>query len=102
MGKKNIGERTCIGCGRKAHKGDLLRLVVDEEGRIVVDAKQRAPGRGGYLCRREQCFDQAAKRRRMSVRFRRDVKVDSSSLIEIAREQFRARAGGPERKSPQS
>ena len=86
MGKKNIGERTCMGCGRKAHKSDLLRFVVDEKGKILFDPAQRAPGRGGYLCRREACFDQAVKRRRVSFRFHRDVKVDAPSLIHLVPE----------------
>ena len=88
MGKKDVGERTCMGCGRKAHKSDLLRFVVDEEGKILFDAAQQAPGRGGYLCRREACFEQAVKRRRVSVRFRRDVKVDAPSLTHLVPEQF--------------
>jgi predicted RNA-binding protein YlxR (DUF448 family) len=86
MGKKNIGERTCMGCGRKGHKSDLLRFVVDEKGKILFDPAQRAPGRGGYLCRREVCFDQAVKRRRVSFRFRRDVKIDAPSLIHLVPE----------------
>lgn len=88
MGKKSVGERTCMGCGRKAHKSDLLRFVVDEQGKIVFDRRQQAPGRGGYFCRREECFDRAAKKRRISVRFRKDVRVDPRSLIRDVQEQL--------------
>jgi predicted RNA-binding protein YlxR (DUF448 family) len=95
MGKKNIGERTCMGCGRKAHKSDLLRFVVDEKGKIVFDSAQQAPGRGGYLCRREACFDQAVKRRRVSVRFRRDVDVDAPSLIHLVPEPYLLKSKTP-------
>jgi len=88
MGKKNIGERTCMGCGRKAHKSELLRFVSDEGGRILFDPAQQAPGRGGYLCRREACFNEAVKRRRVSVRFRRDLKVDARSLMRLVPESY--------------
>ena len=88
MGKKKIAERTCMGCGRKAHKLELLRFVVDEGGRILFDPAQQATGRGGYLCRREACFNEAVKRRRVSVRFRRDLKIDAPSLIRIVPEPY--------------
>lgn len=35
---------------------------MDREGRAVVDLAQRAPGRGLYLCPRQECFDRAARR----------------------------------------
>jgi predicted RNA-binding protein YlxR (DUF448 family) len=95
MGNKNIGERTCMGCGRKTHKSDLLRFVVDEKGKLLFDAAQQAPGRGGYLCRREACFDQAAKRRRVSVRFRREVSVDGPSLIQLVPEPYLSKSKTP-------
>jgi predicted RNA-binding protein YlxR (DUF448 family) len=88
MGKRKIGERTCIGCGRKAHKSELLRFVVDEEGRIRFDPQQRAPGRAGYLCRRKDCAHKATKKRRISSRFRKDVQVDSHFLMQTVDEQL--------------
>ena len=77
-----------MGCGRKAHKSDLLRFFVDEQGKVLLDRRQQAPGRGGYLCLRQECFDQAVKKRRISVRFRRDVRVDPRSLMKDVQEQL--------------
>jgi predicted RNA-binding protein YlxR (DUF448 family) len=77
-----------MGCGRKAHKSELLRFVVDQEGKLLFDPGQEAPGRGGYFCPREACFDRAAKKRRISVRFRRDVRVDMHSLKKNVQEQL--------------
>ena len=94
MGKKNIGERSCMGCGRKAHKSELLRFVVDRQGELLLDPGQQAPGRGGYFCRREACFDRAAKKRRLSVRFRRDVRIDPRSLIKKVQEQLGGGSSG--------
>jgi predicted RNA-binding protein YlxR (DUF448 family) len=94
MGKKNLGERTCMGCGRKAHKSELLRFVVDEQGKIVFDPGQRASGRGGYFCRREECFDHAVKKRRISVRFRRDVRVEPRSMIQDVQEKLGGGSSG--------
>jgi len=47
--------RTCLGCGQKADKGGLLRLILSE-GVLVADTKGRLPGRGVYCCRKETCW----------------------------------------------
>ena len=83
-----------MGCGRKAHKSELLRFVVDQTGGLAFDPGQRAPGRGGYFCRKEGCFDQAARKRRISIRFRRDVRVDLGSLMKNVREQLGGGSSG--------
>lgn len=88
MGKKDIAQRSCMGCGRKAHKSELLRFVVGPEGQLLFDPGQQALGRGGYLCRRESCLDRAAKKRRISFRFRKDVRVDVRSLKKSVQEQL--------------
>ena len=49
-------QRTCIVCGSKRAKLDLLRLALDGEGRVCLDHLQRYPGRGGYVCPRPDCL----------------------------------------------
>ena len=51
-------ERTCIGCGRKAGKDELLRIVRLADGTIRFDARGNEAGRGAYVCS-EACFDKA-------------------------------------------
>lgn len=42
--------RTCAGCRTRAPKAELTRLAWDEGSRaVVVDDRQRLPGRGVYL-----------------------------------------------------
>ncbi|MBQ9021698.1 MAG: YlxR family protein [Eggerthellaceae bacterium] len=50
-------ERSCIACGAKASKADLLRIVRTAEG-ISFDASGKLAGRGAYVCSPE-CFDKA-------------------------------------------
>jgi len=80
-GGKRPGQRSCIGCGRKTDKRELLRFVRSEEGRLRFDPKQIAPGRGGYLCPHEACFAAAVRKRRLSNRFRGQLKEDLASLM---------------------
>ncbi len=55
--------RTCISCGAKKSKGHLLRLVLDDQGRIIEDEAGRLPGRGAYVCRSGPCMEKLPKRR---------------------------------------
>ena len=49
-------ERTCIGCGVKAGKAQLHRIVRLADGSVRYDATGRAAGRGAYVCS-PACFD---------------------------------------------
>ncbi len=43
-------ERRCICCRQSRAKGELLRLVCDNQGSVWPDLPQKAPGRGAYVC----------------------------------------------------
>jgi uncharacterized protein len=64
--------RSCIGCGRKAPQGELLRFVA-RDGQLVAGAQE--PGRGAYTCRRLSCFERALSRRAFNRALRRNVRV---------------------------
>lgn len=68
--------RSCIGCGRTADKRELVRVVRTSEGDVVVDPSGKANGRGAYLCRKQDCFDAAARRRRFDSALRVGLKED--------------------------
>ena len=91
MGKHRTGERTCLGCGRKTDKTELLRLVVDQE-QIVLDPRQDRPGRGAYLCPNVACFALAGKKKRRPFRARqREIRFDARELVQrVGRQLFRA------------
>ena len=60
------GLRTCVGCRSKAHRSDLVRLVVDRHvaaDAVVVDPRAVLPGRGVWLHLRPECLDRAENRR---------------------------------------
>jgi len=65
--------RSCIGCGRKAPQGELLRFVA-KDGKLVAGAHER--GRGAYTCRRLSCFERAVARRAFNRTLRRNVRVE--------------------------
>jgi uncharacterized protein len=64
--------RSCIGCGRKAPQGQLLRFAA-VDGQLVPGAGM--PGRGAYTCRRLACFERAVSRRAFNRTLRKTVRI---------------------------
>ena len=67
--------RSCLGCGRRAPKSELLRFAA-VNGRLVAGA--RVHGRGAYTCRRLACFERAVARRAFNRTLRKTVEVDEA------------------------
>jgi predicted RNA-binding protein YlxR (DUF448 family) len=64
--------RSCVGCGRKAPQGQLLRFAA-LDGELVPGAGM--PGRGAYTCRRLPCFERAVSRRAFNRTLRKTVRI---------------------------
>jgi predicted RNA-binding protein YlxR (DUF448 family) len=64
--------RSCVGCGRKAPQGQLLRFAA-VDGQLVPGAGM--PGRGAYTCRRLACFERAVSRRAFNRTLRKTVRI---------------------------
>lgn len=48
--------RSCIVCGNKKTKNELVRIVKTPSGDIILDTTGRANGRGAYVCRSSECI----------------------------------------------
>ena len=66
-------ERTCIGCRATLSKNEVVRLVAGPES-ILIDYREKLPGRAAYVCPRRDCIEKAltkdalAKALRLKVR----------------------------------
>jgi len=60
--KAHVPIRTCIGCGRKRKKEEMLRFINDPDKAVFVNEKKRINGRGFYLCPDLVCFKKAKKK----------------------------------------
>lgn len=69
----HVPVRTCVSCGAKRNKTDLIRLVMDPEGRVIRDDAGRFPGRGAYVCPSRDCWENLEKGGRLGRAFRRPV-----------------------------
>ncbi|HWM74973.1 MAG TPA: YlxR family protein [Nocardioides sp.] len=67
--------RTCIGCGQRASKRELLRVTAgsDAHGRpaVVPDPDGTSPGRGAHLHPTAECYDLAVRRKAFARALRR-------------------------------
>ncbi|HME91582.1 MAG TPA: YlxR family protein [Myxococcaceae bacterium] len=72
--------RSCIGCGRRRPKRELIRLVIAASGQLAVDGTGRHGGRGAYVCA-PGCLAAAARHRAIHRAFRgKAPSVDVASL----------------------
>ena len=58
-------QRTCVSCRETQDKRALIRLVrapgSAESGRVTIDERGRANGRGAYLCTGPDCWRRALR-----------------------------------------
>ena len=77
--------RTCVGCKRREHQLELLRVVVqDDEGSpsVVLDTHRRLPGRGAWFHADQECLQVAVRRRAFhrALRVTGVLDVDQAAL----------------------
>ncbi|NLT25432.1 MAG: YlxR family protein [Microbacteriaceae bacterium] len=81
--------RTCIGCRSRAPRAALQRFVV-VEGKLVLDARASAPGRGAWVHPDPDCVRTAIERRA----FRRALRV-ADAVEDAARAYADKLSGAP-------
>lgn len=75
--------RTCVGCGEKKSKDELVRIVY-KSGQFLVDERKLLPGRGAYVCFNPSCVEKMKKNRRIYYTLKVDRKTSSIDGIYIA------------------
>lgn len=74
-------QRTCISCRETTEKKQLVRYVLDPQSRVLVDYRQKLPGRGVYTCFSHSCIEMAVKRQGFKRGFKHDCyPVDTKEL----------------------
>ena len=79
-GAKAKGERTCIGCGAKAGKRQLHRIVRCSDGSVSYDAKGNVAGRGAYVCSCE-CYEKALTGGKLQRALRMSLKPEEAQAV---------------------
>lgn len=77
--KKNF-QRMCVMCRNRFDKSSLTRFVVSD-GKVVVDEKGNAQGRGAYVCDNPDCRLNLVKKKALSRVFHCDVSQQEYASI---------------------
>jgi len=86
---RKIPQRMCLGCQESHPKKELIRIVRSPEGEYSVDATGKKPGRGAYICPKQECFDKARKSRGLERSFKNAI---DPAVYEALAQQLQALA----------
>jgi predicted RNA-binding protein YlxR (DUF448 family)/ribosomal protein L30E len=85
-------ERTCLACRTQFEKKSLLRFVLAPDGSLLIDYRQRLPGRGAYTCMNLKCVNDAVKKGGFKRAFKgRCGNVNADELIAQLQNEVRQR-----------
>ncbi len=98
MGKKErdrTSQRMCVGCGNRAERDELVRLVVGPSAPFVaVDLGRRLGGRGVSVHLRRRCVHEALRRGALARALRGVAEVEPESVERMIDEQLTQRVRG--------
>ena len=84
---KKIPMRMCVGCREMHEKRELIRIVKSAEGMVSIDMRGKAPGRGAYICKKNDCLERAMKSRALERALEHRIEPD---VYERLREELAA------------
>ena len=78
---KHIPQRTCIACRTARAKRELVRVVRTDVNHIQADATGKKAGRGAYLCRQRECWEEVlSSRGRLEHALKLQAPLDAQDL----------------------
>ena len=90
MTPKKIPMRMCLGCNEMKPKRELIRVVHQKDGTILLDATGKAAGRGAYICPQLACLRAARKARRLEKSFSCRISEEIYDALEAAMQSAEA------------
>lgn len=84
MKERQQPSRMCVACREMKDKRSLIRVVRSPQGEITLDPGGKAPGRGAYICRSQECWKRAKKARSLEKALK--TKLSDQLLDQLAQE----------------
>lgn len=91
MTPRKIPMRMCLGCNEMKPKREMIRVVHQKDGTILLDATGKQSGRGAYICPQLSCLRSARKARRLEKAFSCRISDEIYAALETA---MQAQEGG--------
>ncbi len=83
---KHLPQRTCVACRVVKDKRELVRLVRVDDGVVEVDGSGKKAGRGAYLCRGQDCWQEGLKGGRLEHALRTTLSRENrEQLVEYGK-----------------
>ena len=83
---RRVPQRTCVCCGLKTDKRDLLRVVSTTDEKVVIDITGKRNGRGAYICLSCRGSSSDFRRDRMELSLRTKINEnDWEALVQIVK-----------------
>jgi predicted RNA-binding protein YlxR (DUF448 family) len=76
--------RQCALTRTRSREDDLLRFVLDPDGRVVPDIKRKLPGRGVWITAAHDAVRDTVRRKVFAKAFRQSVKADEALADTVA------------------
>ena len=76
--------RMCVGCREMKEKRSLLRIVKSPENVISFDRVGKAPGRGAYVCKSQDCLTKAVKQKQLERAL--EMKIEEAVYSQLMEE----------------
>lgn len=80
----HVPYRTCAGCIGKYPKSEMRRVVLSGPATVQYDPQQILPGRGAYVCKKEECVSLVLHKNGFDRAFRRPI--DRHSVDQLVEE----------------
>ena len=84
MKTRKIPMRMCVGCREMKEKRSLLRIVKSPENVISFDRVGKAPGRGAYVCKSQDCLTKAVKQKQLERAL--EMKIEEAVYSQLMEE----------------
>ncbi|MCL4466162.1 MAG: YlxR family protein [Chloroflexi bacterium] len=79
---KHVPLRTCVVCRTTRPKRELVRVVRTLVDTVEVDPTGKMAGRGAYVCRQRECWEQAFKRRSLEHALQTAISPDNKAVLQ--------------------
>jgi len=84
MAGKHVPQRTCIACRTVRGKREFIRVVRVTADHLEADGTGKKSGRGAYLCRQRECWDEALDQpQRLQQALKMDQRITEEDLIRL-------------------
>ena len=82
--QRHVPQRSCVVCGKKSDKRELMRIVATPQGVVEMDPTGKLPGRGAYICADGVCARGALQKGRIEQALRTGLNDDDWGRLTAA------------------